>query len=166
MLKKIFLIICTIFLPVLLSGCALIDWCGDYMGRNDPVPDAPPYTEKTALPASPPIQFQAKDVDRMVTEFSMSLVMNGCSGKSIRGVTAAPDMPENSSRRENALRYGRDVLKKLFHSQLLYHSDFSGNRLVTSIIDNKWRLSFQEDKKILFSCTLPLSAAPSPASLP
>lgn len=146
-------------LPLLLSlsACSLPDRILDYAGRDRPEPETPPYAVRNDLPGNE--TFRTEGIDAMVTDFSMALVMEGLSGKAVRGVFLPGGKNGASPAEEKALLYGQDVLKKLFRARLLFLSPASENVLVTSIGNGQWVLSLCSGGKTVFSRTQPLPSA-------
>lgn len=147
-----------------LSSCTLLDMVRDVWHEDDPLPLASPYEAvNTGCHTSSP-QFQAAAADRMVTDFSMLLVMNSLSGAAVSGVKTAGESRGEASpdpRQSRTLQWGNEVLAKLLHAELLVFSPSSGNYLKSTISNNKWVLSFCKEEKELFSCSTPVSAAPA-----
>ena len=148
-------------LPLLLSlsGCSLIDRILDYAGKDRPEPETPPYAVRND--PSGKVKFQTEGIDAMVTDFSMALVMEGLSGKEVKGVFLPGGGKSTTPAEEKALLYGQEVLKKLTRTRLLFLSPVSENALVTSLAGGQWILSFRSGGKTVFSRTQTVSAVPA-----
>ena len=148
-------------LPLLLSlsACSLLDQILDYAGRNRPEPETPPYSVRNDPAGNE--KFRTEGVDAMVTDFSMALVMEGFSGREVKGVFLPGGGKSSSPEEEKALLYGPDVLKKLTRTRLLFLSPASENFLVTSIRAGEWSLSLRSGGKTVFSRTQSLPSAPA-----
>lgn len=165
MLKpKIFSGILFLVLPFFLSSCAFFDFLHDSAHDDSPAPVTAPYGagERKNENISP--QFQASFTDKMVTKLSMDLVMNGLSGKAVKGVFPDKKMKKNSPEEKKALACGKEVMKKLFHAALLHLSPASEYYFVTLFTKDKWFLTLYKKDERLFRSVL-LLPSPQPVSV-